>query len=187
MRSLERLLRWRLGLVRIEPWAREGETACLCRHAANKRRLAEIGVWEGGSTRALRQVMAPDGVLFAVDPFPKGRLGISYQRPIARGEAARVRHGEIVWIRREGAAAASDPRVAAAPFDFVFLDADHTYDGTRAVWEAWQPLVGDVVALHDAVGPADQGSVRFVNEQVVTDARFTVLDVVGCLMVLRRR
>ena len=187
MRSLGHLLLWRLGLIRIQPWAEPGETDCLTRHALGKRRLAEVGVWQGGTTRALRGVMAEDGVLFAVDPFPAGRIGINYQQWIAHGEVGRVHRGQVVWIRHGGAQAASDPRVAAAPFDFVFLDADHTYEGTRAVWDAWHPLVSDVVALHDAVGAPDQGSVRFVNERVVTDPRFTVVETTGCLMVLRRR
>lgn len=38
------------------------------------------------NTRRRRQVMADDGVLYAVDPFPKGRFGFSGKRksPIER-------------------------------------------------------------------------------------------------------
>src|SRR3954466_13686218 len=106
-----------MGLVRIGSWREPGEAACLARHAAGKRRPAEIGVWEGGTTRPLRQGMSPDGGLYAVGPFPTGRVRMSYQRPIAHGEVARVANGEVVWIRDTGVRAAQDPRVPAAPLD----------------------------------------------------------------------
>ena len=187
MNALGRWLLWELGLVTIEPWADPAETAAVTRHAAGKRRLAEIGVWEGGTTRALRRVMSPDGVLIAIDPFPPGRLGVSYQRPIARGEVKRVRNGQVVWIRETGVSAARDPRVASAPFDFVFIDGDHSYEGLRGDWDEWSPLASDIVVLHDVIGHPDQGSVRFATEHIFTDARFEVVEKVGCLAVLRRR
>jgi predicted O-methyltransferase YrrM len=186
VKSLSRLLLWRMGLVRIQSWTLEGEAPCLARHAAGKRRLAEIGVWEGGTTRLLRQVMSADGVLYAVDPFPTGRLGMSHQRPIAHGEVARVANGEVVWIRDTGVRAAQDPRVAAAPFDFIFIDADHTYEGLRGDWEAWSPLASAIVALHDVIGHPAQGSVRFARERIFTDPRFRLVETVGCLAVVER-
>ena len=187
MKSLHRFLLWRLGRIAITPWATPDETACLVEYARNKRRLAEIGVWEGGTTKILRQVMAPDGVLFAIDPFPGGRLGISYQRPIAHGEVGRIPNGSVVWLRTAGAYAASDPRVAAAPFDFIFVDGDHTFDGLQADWEAWAPHASDIIAFHDVVGDPNQGSVRFARERIFTDNRFALLKTVGCMAVLKRR
>ena len=46
----------------------------------------------------------------------------------------------MVWIRTTGARAASDPRIAAAPFDFIFIDSDHTFEGLQADWEAWRRM-----------------------------------------------
>jgi hypothetical protein len=187
VKSLGRLVLWRLGFVRPAPWAHAEETECLVRHAAGKRRLAEIGVWEGGTTARLRAAMGPDGVLFAIDPFPRGRLGLSYQEPIAHGEVRRIRNGRVVWIRATGASAANDPRVAAAPFDFVFIDSDHSFEGLRADWTAWAPLAGDIIALHDAIGDPAQGSVRFAREHILVDLRFSLVETAGTLAVLRRR
>jgi predicted O-methyltransferase YrrM len=184
--SLVRLAMWRLGLVVIEPWADAGETNCLLHYARGKRRLAEIGVWEGGTTKRLRAAMDPGGVLFAIDPFPVGRLGLSYQRPIAHGEVARVSNGEVVWIRKRGAEAAADPRVRTAQFDFVFIDGDHSFAGLQADWQAWEPLIGDVVALHDAAGDPEQGSERYAREVIFPDPRFRLLETQGCLVVLQR-
>jgi len=187
MKAFGRWLLWEAGLLTVRPWAEPVETAAVTRHAAGKRRLAEIGVWEGGTTRLLRQVMSAEGLLVAIDPFPAGRLGFSYQRAMARGEAGRNRNGQVVWIRETGARAARDPRVAGCPFDFVFIDGDHSFEGLRDDWTAWAPLAGDIVVLHDVIAQPDQGSVRFAREHIFTDARFEIVEEAGCLAVLKRR
>lgn len=187
MKSLRKLVLWRLGFVRIEPWADAGETDRLVAHARGKKRLAEIGVWEGGTTKHLRRAMAPEGVIFAIDPFPVGSLGISYQLPIAHGEVAGVRNGSVIWLRMTSADAARDPRVTAAPFDFVFIDGEHSYAGLQRDWELWSPQVAGVVALHDVIGDPGQGSVRCARERIFTDPRFQLLETVGGLAILARR
>lgn len=143
-------------------------------------------MWEGGTTRMLKSVMSPDGILYAIDPFPHGRLGFSYQRPIARGETSRVANGQVIWIRATGAAAARDPRVAAERFDFVFIDSDHSFEGLRTDWEAWEPLASDIIALHDVIGPPGNGSVRFAHQHIFTDARFDLCETAGSLAILKR-
>lgn len=187
-------VKWRLGIARAEAVTTAAEAACLIRHASAKKRLAEIGVWQGGTTKKLRSAMAADGTLFAVDPFPKGRLGFSTQRAIATSEVNRLTNGRVVWVRRTSAAAAAEPACAAAPFDFVFLDALHTYDGLREDWESWSPLVraGGVIAIHDSRATPgglgeDVGGVRFTSEVILKDPRFELADEVDSLTVLRRR
>jgi len=39
-----------------------------------------------------------------------------------------------------------------APFDLVFIDGDHTYDGARADWLNYGPL-GKIVVFHDIIKP----------------------------------
>lgn len=195
MRVLTHFLAWRVRLARPETQTGEAERACLATHAAGRRRLVEIGVWHGVTTRLLRSVMAPDGVLYAVDPFPAGRLGISLPRAIARAEVRRVRRGRVVWLRRTGAdagrwfAARGEP-----PVDFLFIDGDHSWDGIRADWESWRAHVaaGGVVALHDSRPTAarpihDAGSVRFTRDVILRDPAFEVVDTVETVTVVRRR
>jgi predicted O-methyltransferase YrrM len=172
----------------------EGEVARLERHAAGRKRLAEIGVWEGVTTCRLRAVMARDAHLYAVDPFFKGRLGFSTQRAIATSEVARVGNGTVVWVRDTAVSAARNaPLIGHEPFDFVLLDALHTYEGLRDEWESWSPLVapGGVMAIHDSrasgKNTADSGSVRYTNDVVLRDQRFEVIDTMDSLTVLRRR
>ena len=164
-------------------------------HASGRRCLVEIGVWHGVTTRRLRAVMASDGILYAVDPYPVGRIGISLQRLIARSEVGRVPNGRVEWVRETGADAA---RGLAAKLvgrvEFVFIDGDHSYDGLRADWEGWSVLVapGGSIALHDSRSSPSRtidnaGSVRYTTEVILADPRYEVADTIDSLTVLRRR
>src|SRR5207249_11814731 len=103
-------------------------------------------------------------------------------------------NGTVVWVPQTAVDAAANPSVrAAAPFDFVFLDALHSYDGLRDEWEAWSPFVapGGTIAIHDSravpqTGAAPAGGVRYTSEVVLRDPRFEVIDAVDSLTVLRR-
>ena len=169
MKRLVHFLKYQLGLVQAETSVTTAEWDCMASHASGRRCLVEIGVWHGVTTRRLRAVMASDGILYAVDPYPVERLGISLQRQIAHCEVGRVSNGRVEWVRETGAAVA---RGLAAKLvgrvEFVFIDGDHSYDGLRADWEGWSKLVapGGLIALHDSrsspVRPIDDaGSVRF--------------------------
>jgi predicted O-methyltransferase YrrM len=191
---LVHLILWRLGVSAAESQTTIAERDCLARYAAGRRRLAEIGVWHGVTTRRLRAAMAPDGELLAIDPYPAGWLGFSAQRYIAHHEVAGVKNGRVRWIRATGVETAR--RMAAAreaPVDFLFIDGDHTYEGLRGDWEGWSDLVAPngLVALHDSRStPARNiegaGSVRYTNKVILRDGRFVSADAVDSLTVLRR-
>lgn len=192
MSVLFHLVKWGLGLAPAEVWTTPAERDCLVRHAAGKRRLAEIGVWHGGTSIHLRAAMAADGTFYAVDPYENGRLGFSVPRIVGMNEVGRVRNGRIVWVRQTGAAAAGTDEIRRAPFDFVFIDDAQSYERLRTEWEAWSPLIapGGIFALHDTqttAGVPEQTSERFAREVVLADDRFEVLETVDSLTVLRRR
>ena len=137
--------------------------------------------------------MRDDGVLWAVDPFPAGRLGFSLQKPIAEAEVNRVRNGTVRWIRATGqAAAAQYQREQREHVSLIFIDGDHSYDGLAGDWFAWKPLVapGGVVCLHDSRSTAARdistaGSVRATNEIVLKDPEFELLEQIDSLTVVR--
>lgn len=195
MRVMTHFLLWSMGLAKAETQTSDAERATLARHAAGKRRLVEIGVWHGVTTKVLRHRMAADGILLGIDPYLKGRLGFSAQRVIARREVARIPNGKVEWHRLTGVEAA---RVYAAndgpPVDLVFIDGDHSYEGLRGDWEAWNPLVapGGIIALHDSCSSAerrieDAGSVIFTSEIILKDPRFKLVETVDTLTVMSRR
>lgn len=178
-----------LGLRDADTQTTSAERACLARHAAGRRRLVEIGVMHGVTTAVLRSVMSERGELTAIDPHPPGRLGVSFERAIARREVGAVRRGRAVLERKRSAEALA---AWSAPIDFLFVDGDHSWGGIESDWQGWTPFVerGGIVALHDSRhvdGRPDLDSVRFTRDVVLRDPRFAVIDGVDTLTVLRRR
>jgi len=179
-----------MGLAKAETQTTEAERECLSRHAAGKRRLAEIGVWHGVTTCRLRQAMAPDAAIFAIDPYPCGRLGFSMHRIIAHREVAKVPNGNVYWIPQTGAQAAASLR-DSGPFDFVFIDGDHSYESIQADWQGWSKLMapGGLIALHDSRSTPQRqidhaGSVRFTSEVILHDRGFALAAEVDSLTVV---
>jgi len=190
MTVLTHYLGWTIGMAAAETQTTEAERECLVRHAAGRKHLVEIGVWHGVTTSRLRAAMASDGILLAVDPFPPGRLGFSAQERIAHCEVEKIRNGTVRWLRTTGASAAIDH----GPVDFVFIDGDHSESAVLEDWRAWSGLVQacGIVAFHDSrsteARPIENaGSVKVVNEIILMDDRFDVIEVIDSLTVLRRR
>lgn len=189
MRVLAHYVAWTMGLASAGTQTTAAERDRLACHAQGRRRLVEIGVWHGVTTKRLRAVMDPEGVLTAVDPYPVGRLGFSAQERIAHREVEGVGNGRVEWVRASGTEAARDH----GPVDFVFIDGDHSERGLLGDWRAWSPLVepGGIVALHDSRSTPERpidgaGSVTVTNEVVLRDERFTVVETVDSVTILRR-
>jgi predicted O-methyltransferase YrrM len=195
MRPSLHYLCYSLGLAPAESQTNPTERSALARHAKGKTCVVEIGVYQGLTGAQLRAAMSPSGEYYAVDPYPRGRLGISFTQRVADREVSRVRNGKIVWIRELGKDAASKFReMTDRPVDFLFIDGDHSYEGLRGDWEAWSPLVAadGIVALHDSHSTPtrqidDAGSVRFTNDVILKDLRFERLQVVDSATILRRK
>lgn len=170
------------------------ERKALADHCAGRRLVVEIGVWHGVTTKRLRAAMADTGELWAVDPYPIGRLGISFQRMVAHSEVDSLENGQVRWIERTGVEAAklwgTERR---PPLDFIFIDGDHSWEGIEGDWHAWSGLVavGGLVALHDSRStPArvidDAGSVRFTQNVILTHPGFRVRCEVDSLTIVER-
>src|SRR2546421_5953781 len=129
----------------------EAEGRLLQSHASGARCIVELGVAEGGSAVALREVMDPHGTLVLVDPSPPGRLfGRNMAEIVARRTVASVPRGDVIWIRQSSERAGSEWQ---REIDFLFIDADHSFAAVIRDWELWTPCLreGGLVALHDAV------------------------------------
>ena len=184
-----RWLAYRLGRRPADTQLTPAERDALSRHAAGRRSIVEIGVMHGVSTALLRSVMAPEGTVVGIDPHERGRLGVSFERLIAKREVGKVRRGRARLVRKLSYEAATE---WTGKIDFLFIDGDHSWHGIERDWRDWSPKVaaGGKVALHDSrsvPGRPDLESVRFTQEVILHDSGFEVVDAVDSLTVLVRR
>jgi len=194
MKVMIHFCKYLLGLEGAQTQTTAGERDCLKAYASKARVCVEIGVWHGYTTRLLRTGLGSDGRIFAIDPFPRGRLGFSAHRQIAKREVAKVSNGTVRWLRMTGQDAARWYFLNNTdPVDFLFVDGDHSWEGIEGDWSGWSPLVkvGGIVALHDSrsteARPIDEaGTVRYTDAVISRDPRYALLDEVESLTVFRR-
>ena len=186
-------LRYLSGLDPAASQTTPAERTVIARHAAGKRALVEIGVFEGLTTGVIGRAMAADGVLYGIDPFIPGRLGICRGKLVAGREIADLRRTRrVVFVRKFSFDALADvPR----ELDFAFIDGDHSLDAIARDWADWSPRVtaGGIMALHDTLVPphnpgvAALGSCRYYESHIRHDDRFEIVEQVHSLTVLRRK
>jgi hypothetical protein len=114
------------------------------------RRYLEIGTCRGGTFHRIMTSLRPCGYGIAVD-LPRARWGKPdserHLRNVIRDLKRRHINASVVW----GNSQAPETIAAVAeraPFDAVFIDGDHTYDGAQSDWLAYGPLAR-IVAFHD--------------------------------------
>jgi predicted O-methyltransferase YrrM len=192
-RPLVRLLLLRAGLAQARTDHSPEERECLRRWATARRCLVELGVADGLGTSVLRSAMSPHGVIYAVDPYPKGRLGISAHAGIARLEAKRTPGPEPTWLRLGALEAAAVVAGRQDRPDFVFSDAAFRYEELDQVWRAWRPLIraGGIWVQSTSrpeagrTGPSHD-TVRWTSDVLLRDPDFEEVDRAGTFTVLRR-
>lgn len=172
----------------------EAEERELMRHASGCRTIVEIGVAEGASALALREAAASDGTIYLVDPYPPGRIpGIDLTKLCALQQVRRTNNANVQFIGDFSYNAAKNWN---APIDFLFIDAEHSYEACLRDWLEWSPFVvpGGHVAFHDArVFPngwprEDWGPVKVVNELFGNrrNSPWEVVAEVDSLVIVRR-
>jgi predicted O-methyltransferase YrrM len=152
------------GLIPPRTMHSEADAGVLRAAAARRRRVVEIGVYEGSSAAALCEVLEADAELHLIDPFGEHRWALPAGWGATEGasrrvvERARRRHDgpRVTWHVDYSAAVAA--RWSGA-VDLVFIDGDHSEEGVRADWEGWNGFVepGGAVVFHDARLSQDGG------------------------------
>ncbi|MEA2394436.1 MAG: 1-O-methyltransferase [Solirubrobacteraceae bacterium] len=152
------------GLIPPRTMHSDADAGVLRAVAAGRRRVVEIGVYEGSSAVALCAVLGPEAELHLVDPF--GQHGWALPAGWGATEGASRRVVERARRRHDG------PRVTwhvdySAPVaarwhgevDLVFVDGDHSEAGVQTDWDGWHRFVaaGGAVAFHDARLSQDGG------------------------------
>jgi Methyltransferase domain len=131
------------------------ETALLRSLAAGRECAVEVGAFEGVTSAALAESMAPEGILYLVDPYFLGVrlerwLGFSFTAFVARRSVRRWRR-KVRFVRATSLAAARSLALHRGA-DLVFIDADHSDEAVRQDLAAWAPKLapGGVLAFHDS-------------------------------------
>jgi len=158
-----------LGLRPVLAQHTASEHDCFQRWAKGRKSLVEIGVAEGVSALALREVMAEDGTLYLVDPFHLSRYpALNFMKRTAQRIVDTHRTGKVVWLEKFSQDAV---RTWKRPIDLLFIDGDHAEAAVERDWNDWSKFVvpGGVAIFHDAClfeggwTRPDYGPVKFIN------------------------
>jgi hypothetical protein len=133
---------------------------------------AEIGVAEGRFTANLLS-LCPDLVLWAVDHWPAGYktwMGTEWSAEFQAEN--RAKFTDVLTAHAPRVTLLEKPSLEAAAWmddgalDFVFIDADHSYDAVKADIAAWKPKIRDGGWLtgHDFAPVKFPGVVKAVEE-----------------------
>ena len=116
--------------------------------------VLEIGTWTGGTLWAWCRCAAPDALIISVD-LPKGVGEEAVTKRLA-GYALPGQSLQLLRMDSHDPATLSKLRqlLDGRQIDFAFIDGDHSYEGVRADFEMYGPLVDGYVAFHD-VAPQD--------------------------------
>lgn len=167
------------GLPAIQVAPNQGKLLALFAQAVNARRVLEVGTLGGYSTIWLARALPPDGRVLTLEIDPK-------HAEVARGNLARAGVGDRVDVAVGPALETLDRLIAdrAAPFDFVFIDADK--ESTLEYFERAVALVrpGALVVVDNVVregaiadparsDPPVEGIRRFL-EHAARDPRVSV-------------
>lgn len=127
------------------------ELAFLCEKAKGKKSFLEIGSRYGETLWAIGKVLAPKSRIVAVD-LPNGPWGRQNSNIVLERVCNGLREmGHNVSLILNDS---RDHRVINlvydwGPYDFVFIDGDHRYNGVKADWENYGPMAAEMVAFHD--------------------------------------
>jgi predicted O-methyltransferase YrrM len=186
MRSLVHLLKFAIGFDAADSQVTERELEMLLRYSSHARTICEIGCYEGRTSVAL--AASTSGDVYSIDPFFRGRLGICYTEHVAKLNRRRNGARNLHYIR---GLSEDVSQTFNLPIDFLFLDADHSYEAVKTDWRQWFPKLkkGGYIALHDSKpavnSPELLGSMRFYAEDVPKVAGVRECDGVDSLVILQ--
>lgn len=191
-RSVVHYARVVIGLDQPNTQTTLAERDVLVSFLPGAKRIVEIGVFEGFTTHVLAESADSDAIIYGIDPFFSGRLGISWGERIARrynGKA--LASGRIRFVNKLSTEVCGE---VPTPVDYVFIDGDHSISGIMADWSYWSARLapGGIIGLHDTLLTPEKppgytlGSIEYFHHHIRHDARFELVKQQDSLSVLRK-
>lgn len=139
-----------IGVAKPETQTLPGEQNAMRKYVKNAKHIAEIGVFEGYNTREFALNSSEDTVIYAIDPFIRGNLGISYLKIIALNNWRKNKVIHKIKILR-GLSWDVYEEIDKL-FDFIFIDGDHSFEGVKRDFDLYSQKLSlnGVIAFHDA-------------------------------------
>ena len=186
MKSILHFGKFLMGIEPPNSQVTDRELELLKRYCSNANIMVEIGCKEGKTSASLAR--NGPGTVYTIDPFPKGRLGFSYSEVITRVHFKRSRLTNVKIIRGYSSAVVQKFHHR---IDFLFIDADHSYDAARRDWEDWSSHVrnGGIIGLHDCKpavnSPNYLGSMKFYEHDILRKSNIKELESVDSLVIFQ--
>lgn len=129
--------------------------------------ILEVGSRLGGTLFRMANVLAPHSTIVSIDfPMADGTPRIVDPEKNLRYNCERIsalgHHVELILGNSHSPGLVEKVR-EYGPYDFGFIDADHSYEGVKADWENYGPMC-KVVGFHDINNKNEPGCVRLWNE-----------------------
>lgn len=150
--------------------------------------ILEIGSFKGRSTVILAKAsaLAGDGPINAVDPM----TAPSETDPDLKGEESSYdafvsninAHNVAERVKLHRTYSHELAKAWERPIRVLWIDGDHTYDGTRADFEGFAPYLADgaIVAIHDVLHEFE-GGIRVFIENVLLSRNFAACGFCGSI------
>jgi predicted O-methyltransferase YrrM len=188
MTSADRAARAAAG---IEGWLSEAQGRALHQAAAQasgRGAIVEIGSWKGRSTAWLAHGARERGLrVLAVDPHvhsredPDARTFDAFQRNLDRAGVLAV-VDPLVMTSEEAV------RLVTAPVEVLFVDGDHSVEGSRRDADLWLPRVmdGGTVLFHDVASSGYTGPRRVFQREICRSPAYHRVRRVGSMGIAER-
>ena len=203
LRTVADFLYWQQRFAGVRGFLHELEGYMLLQlaaHGGGTGAIVEIGSFMGRSTAYLAAGSKSNGreMVVAVDHFrgsPENQVGEAYADPTLALEGTTLRvfkenlaalalSDHVTTLVQSSAQAAASWR---GPIRLLFIDADHSYESSRADFELWSPHVVShgLVCFHDITNWP--GVTQFYQELLSTTEEYQEVGGVVSLRVLQKR
>lgn len=167
------------------------EQKAMIKYTKDAKVIAEIGVFEGYNTREFALHSLKGSTVYAIDPFFKGSLGISYGKLIAINNWKKNKIRNIKIIR---GFSADVSHTIKEELDFVFVDGDHTFEGVKKDFELYGSKLSSngTIAFHDSRlftngwTQSDWGPVRLIDEIIRNDKSWKIVEEVDSTVFVKK-